>query len=129
MVPDEGQAEHFRMFASTRSDYGIKRYIDETKRLYSVLDSRLGESPYLAGSKYTIADIANYSWVQVGPVALEIDLSEWPALEKWLENIKVREAVKRGIVTPKIDTSPVQMAERFKAARARIDGMVDTDAR
>lgn len=92
-----------------------------------MLDSRLKESPYLAGSKYTIADIANYSWVQVGPAALEIELSEWPALEKWVEEIEGREAVKRGTVIPKTDTTPGQMAERFKVARARIDGMVNTD--
>lgn len=81
----------------------------------------------MAGHKYTIADIANYSWVQVGPVALEINLSEWPALEKWSEKIKGREAVKRGIFTPEIETTPEQMTERFKAARARIDAMVNTD--
>ncbi|KAJ5550939.1 hypothetical protein N7535_001123 [Penicillium sp. DV-2018c] len=126
--PMMGQAEHFRLFASTRSDYGIKRYIDETKRLYSVLDSRLKESPYLAGPKYTIADIANYCWVQIGPVALELDLSEWPALEKWVEKIKGREAIKRGMVIPNTGTTPEQMAERFKASRARIDGLVNTDA-
>jgi glutathione S-transferase len=122
-----GQAEHFRIFASTRSDYAIKRYIHETKRLYSVLDSRLKKSPYLAGSKYTIADIANYSWVQVGQVALEIDLAEWPALKNWSEKIKGGEAVKRGIVTPKTGTTAEQMAERFKAARTQIDGLVNTD--
>lgn len=123
----EGQAEHFRLFANTRSDYGIKRYIDETKRLYSVLESRLQESPYLAGSKYTIADIANYSWVQIGPVALEIDLAEWPALAKWVEEIKSRDAVKRGTVIPKTDKTPEQWAELFKDARARVDGLGNTD--
>ncbi|KAL2864232.1 glutathione S-transferase family protein [Aspergillus lucknowensis] len=127
--PMMAQAEHFRLFANTRSDYGIKRYVDETKRLYSVLDSRLRESPYLAGSKYTIADIANYSWVQIGPVALELDLSEWPALAKWVEEIKQREAVKRGLVIPDSWMSPEQMAERFKDFRAKIDGMVNTDVR
>lgn len=122
-----GQAEHFRLFTNTRSDYAIKRYIDETKRLYSVLASRLQESPYLAGSKYTIADIANYAWVQIGPAALEIDLAEWPALRRWVEEIKSREAVKKGIVIPKTDTTPEEMAERFKAARARIDALGNTD--
>jgi glutathione S-transferase len=81
----------------------------------------------LAGSKYTIADIANYSWVQVGPAALEIDLSEWPVLERWVEKIKEREAVKRGTFIPETGTTPEQLAERFKVARARIDGMVNTD--
>ncbi|OJJ05540.1 hypothetical protein ASPVEDRAFT_45065 [Aspergillus versicolor CBS 583.65] len=125
--PMMGQAEHFRLFTNTRSDYAIKRYIDETKRLYSVLASRLQESPYLAGSKYTIADIANYAWVQIGPAALEIDLAEWPALRRWVEDIKSREAVKKGIVIPKTDTTPEEMAERFKAARARIDALGNTD--
>ncbi|KAL2803105.1 glutathione S-transferase [Aspergillus granulosus] len=125
--PMMGQAEHFRLFANTRSDYGIKRYIDETKRLYSVLDSRLNESPYLAGSKYTIADIANWSWAQIGPAALELDLAEWPALNRWVEEIKGRGAVQRGLVLPNTGTSLQQMAERFREFRARIDALGNTD--
>jgi glutathione S-transferase len=122
-----GQAEHFRLFATTRSDYGIKRYIDETRRLYGVLDSRLGESAYLAGSKYTIADIANFSWVQIGPAALELDLVEWPALHRWVARIREREAVQRGTVIPKTDTTPEEMVARFRAFRERIDAMGNTD--
>lgn len=122
-----GQANHFRLFAGARSDYGINRYINETKRLYAVLESRLQESAYLAGSKYTIADIANYSWVRSGPTALEIDLSEWPALKKWKEEIDQRSAVQKGVDVPKRDTTPEQMAEFFKNARAKIDGMTNSD--
>lgn len=122
-----GQANHFRLFAGARSDYGINRYISETKRLYSALESRLKESPFLAGSKYTIADIANYSWVRSAPVALEIDLAEWPALKKWAEGIEKREAVSKGVDVPKRDITPEQMAEKFKSARARIDGMTNSD--
>ncbi|CEL04911.1 hypothetical protein ASPCAL06035 [Aspergillus calidoustus] len=125
--PMMGQAEHFRLFATTRSDYGIKRYIDETRRLYSVLDSRLRESAYLAGSKYTIADIANFSWVQIGPAALELDLVEWPALHRWVARIREREAVQRGTVIPKTDTTPEEMVARFRAFRERIDAMGNTD--
>ncbi|KAL2856108.1 glutathione S-transferase [Aspergillus pseudodeflectus] len=125
--PMMGQAEHFRLFATTRSDYEIKRYIDETRRLYGVLDSRLRESAYLAGSKYTIADIANFSWVQIGPAALELNLAEWPALHRWVEKIRQREAVQRGIVIPKTDTTPEQMPARFREYRARIDAMGNTD--
>ena len=122
-----GQANHFRLFAGARSDYGINRYISETKRLYAVLESRLQESRYLAGSKYTIADIANYSWVRSGPVALEIDLSEWPALKKWKEEIDQRSAVQKGVNVPKRDTTPEQMAEFFKNSRARVDGLTNSD--
>lgn len=122
-----GQANHFRLFAGARSEYGINRYINETKRLYEVLESRLKESPYLAGPKYTIADIANYSWVRSAPVALEIDLAEWPALKKWKEEIEKRDAVQKGVDVPKRGITPEQMAENFKNARARIDGMTNSD--
>ncbi|KAL2784726.1 glutathione S-transferase [Aspergillus keveii] len=125
--PMMGQAEHFRLFAGTRSEYGIERYIDETKRLYAVLDSRLRESAYLAGAKYTIADIANFSWVQIGPAALELNLGEWPALHKWVEEIRGREAVQRGIRIPKTDMTPEKMAVRFREFRARVDAMGNTD--
>lgn len=125
--PMQGQANHFRLFAGARSDYGINRYISETKRLYEVLESRLKESPYLAGSKYTIADIANYSWVRSAPVALEIDLAEWPTLKKWKEEIEKRDAVQKGVDVPKRDITPEQMADNFKNARARIDGMANSD--
>ncbi|GAD95566.1 hypothetical protein PVAR5_4212 [Paecilomyces variotii No. 5] len=125
--PMQGQANHFRVFAGVRSDYGIKRYTDETKRLYSVLESRLKESTYLAGSKYTIADIANYSWVRSGPTILEFDLSEWPALKKWKEEIDQRDAVKKGADVPKRDVSPEQFEQFMRDARGRIDSMENTD--
>lgn len=112
-----------------RSDYGIKRYVDETKRLYSVLESRLKESPYLAGSKYTIADIANYSWVQGAPLSLNFDLSEWPALEKWVEKIGERDAVKKGKKVPETGMTPEQRAEKYKEMRERIAGMTNADKR
>lgn len=125
--PMQGQANHFRLFAQVRSDYAIKRYIDETKRLYSVLESRLKESAYLAGSKYTIADIANFTWVRAGPPSLEIDLSEFPALKKWVEAIDQRVAVQNGWNVPQLNRSPEQTAENFKKSRARIDAMDNSD--
>lgn len=122
-----GQANHFRVHAQVRSDYAIKRYLDETKRLYSVLESRLKESAYLVGEKYTIADIANFTWVRAGPSSLEIDLSEFPALQKWVETIDQREAVQNGSNVPQLNRSPEQMAENFKKSRARIDAMDNSD--
>ncbi|KAJ5683778.1 uncharacterized protein N7477_000123 [Penicillium maclennaniae] len=125
--PMQGQANHFRLFAGARSDYGIKRYIDETKRLYSVLESRLQESPYLAGSKYTIADIANFSWVRSAPDALEIDLSEFPALKKWVDEIGKRAAVQKGLDVPSTGWTHEQRTEFFRNARAKIDAMSNSD--
>lgn len=71
--------------AGARSLYGIKRYSDETKRLYSVLESRLPKADWLAGDKYTIADIACYSWVRESPIILKFDLNGWPGVARWLE--------------------------------------------
>ncbi|CAI7642918.1 unnamed protein product [Penicillium crustosum] len=125
--PMQGQANHFRLFANTRSDYAIQRYINETRRLYSVLESRLKESPYLAGEKYTIADIASFSWVRGAPVSLEIDLSEFPALKKWVEEIDRRAAVQKGVDVPHSTRTPEQKAEIFRNFRAKIDAMTTSD--
>ncbi len=57
--PMLGQTHHFRHYAPEQLPYAVKRYTDETTRLYRVLDTRLGESPYLAGEAYSIADISN----------------------------------------------------------------------
>lgn len=122
-----GQANHFRLVASVRSDYAIKRYIEETKRLYSVLEYRLKESTYLAGSKYTIADISNYTWVRRGPQLLEIDLSEFPALKSWVDEIDKRAAVQKGADVPHPDRTDEQWNEILRSARAKIDGMANSD--
>lgn len=101
--------------------------MDETKRLYSVLESRLKESAYLAGPKYTIADIANYSWVRSAPLALEIDLAEFPALKKWADGIGARPAVVKGANVPDTGRTEAERKESYRNARARIDGMSNSD--
>ena len=113
--------------AGARSDYGIKRYIDETKRLYSVLEIRLAKNDWLVGDKYTLADIASYSWVRAGPMLLEMDISEWPGVDKWVKRIGEREAVKKAVMVPPSTRTPEQMQEMFKSMRAKIDGMENTD--
>jgi GST-like protein len=60
--PNLGQAHHFLHFNKGKSEYAEKRFGDETKRLYGVLDKRLGEAEYLAG-EYSIADIATWPWI------------------------------------------------------------------
>jgi glutathione S-transferase len=92
-----------------------------------VLESRLKESPYLAGSKYTIADIASFSWVRAAPISLEIDLSEFPALNKWVEEIEKRAAVQKGVDVPQTGKTQEQRAEMFRNFRAKIDAMANSD--
>lgn len=122
----QGQANHFRLMAGARSDYGIKRYIDETKRLLSVLELQLSKSEYLVANKYSIADIASFCWVSYAHY-LEIDTSEFPGVDAWIKRIEKREAVVKGKKVPAGGASPEQMKEMFENMRKKIDGMDNTD--
>lgn len=94
--PMLGQAHHFRTYAPEKIDYAINRYTNEAQRLYAVIDKRLDESPYLAGDKYTIADIATFPWLRSWEKQ-GVSLSDFPALENWFNEIAARDAVKRGV--------------------------------
>ena len=68
--PMQGQAAHFVKFAPEKIEYGIKRYTNETKRLYGVIEKALSDGrQWLAAGEYTIADIANFSWMFVHQMA------------------------------------------------------------
>lgn len=94
--PMLGQAHHFRQYAPEWIEYAVNRYTNETARLYRVLDKRLGEVEYLAGSEYTIADIAAFPWIR--PYERQgQDLAEHPHLKRWFDAIASRPAVERGL--------------------------------
>lgn len=95
----QGQANHFYRLAKERIPYPTQRYVGETERLYGVLDARLKDNEYLVGNKYSIADIANFSWVNVSYFA-GVDLDSFPNLQKWWERINARPAVKKGLAVP-----------------------------
>lgn len=60
----QGQANHFVRYAPEKIEYGIKRYTNETKRLYGVIERHLSQGrEWLAAGQYTIADMANFSWI------------------------------------------------------------------
>lgn len=124
--PMQGQANHFRAMAGVYSEYGIKRYMDETKRLFDVLESRLSRADWLAGSKYTIADIASYSWVRAAPPFLDIKLDGWPGIDKWFKRISERPAVQRGQTVPEGTRSLEELTKMGEAMRAKMDGMKET---
>ena len=96
--PMLGQANHFLHFNSGKSEYAEARYADEARRLYSVLDRRLGEVDYLAGS-YSIADIATWPWIARWPWH-QIDWDELPNLHRWYTEIAKRPAVVAGWDVP-----------------------------
>ncbi len=93
--PMFGQTHHFRLYAPEPIEYAINRYTNEAKRLYGVLDRRLGEVPFLAG-EYGIADIATFPWTR-SHTRQGVDLADYPNVKRWFDTIAERPAVKRGV--------------------------------
>jgi GST-like protein len=93
--PMFGQTHHFRRNAPHET-YGLDRYTKETHRLYKVMDTRLGKSEYVAGSQYSIADIAIYPWVARFGLH-QIDWGDVPNVKRWYDSIGSRPAVQRGM--------------------------------
>ena len=97
--PMAGQTHHFRQYAPAiikdqrQIAYGVRRYTDETNRLYGVMDRRLADREYLAGD-YSIADMAAWPWIL--PELQGQDLSRFPNLKAWIERVGARPAVKAG---------------------------------
>jgi GST-like protein len=96
--PMLGQAHHFRRFAPEKIPYAVDRYSNEARRLYGVLDQRLGEAAYLAGD-YSIADIATFPWAARHEWQ-GIELEDYPNVLRWYNAIAARPAVKRGMAVP-----------------------------
>ncbi|MFP6626322.1 MAG: glutathione S-transferase N-terminal domain-containing protein [Deltaproteobacteria bacterium] len=96
--PMQGQANVFYRYFPEKIQSVIDRYHNETKRLYGVLDSHLAANEYLADD-YSIADIANWSWVKIHAWA-GVDIDDLPNLERWLDQISERPAVMRGVAVP-----------------------------
>jgi GST-like protein len=90
-----GQVHHFKNYARETIPYAIARYVDEVNRLYGVMNKRLADRAYLAG-KYSIADMACVGWVN-GWEKQGQDMAQFPHLKRWLEAMKARPAVKRGM--------------------------------
>lgn len=94
--PMLGQAHHFRIYAPTKIKYAIDRYTNEANRLYGVLDDRLKKSDYLAGDKYTIADMATWPWLRSAKNQ-GVEMDDYPSVKRWFAEIEARPAVQAGI--------------------------------
>ena len=93
--PMIGQYHSFYRFNKGKSSYGEERYYKITKDLYERLNIRLSKSKYLAGEKYTIADIATWPWIARHQWH-DIGLIKYQYLSNWYKEISSREAVKKG---------------------------------
>ncbi|HEY1090076.1 MAG TPA: glutathione S-transferase N-terminal domain-containing protein [Burkholderiaceae bacterium] len=94
--PMLGQAHHFRIYAPEKIEYAIDRYTNEAHRLYGVINKRLGVSRYLGGASYSIADIAVFPWLRSWKNQ-GVEMSDYPHLKGWFDEIHERPAVKRGV--------------------------------
>ena len=92
-----GQAHHFRRSSGEKVPYGIERYTKETRRLWTVLDTRLAHKNWIAADEYSIADMAIFPWC----ARFEwqgISLQEFPNVQRWYQAVEARPAVQRGMV-------------------------------
>lgn len=92
--PMAGQNHHFNRFAPEKIPYAITRYINETARLYGVLDRRLEGREFVAGRDYSIADMAIYPWI-VSHTFQEQNLDDFPNVKRWFDSIASRPATVR----------------------------------
>jgi len=113
---------HFYAYAPTRIEYAIDRYAMEVKRQLDVLDRRLAENDYLAGTEYTIADIAVWPWYGALVKGLVYGAGEFLQVEsytnvvRWTDRIAQRPAVRRGRMVNRFSGQPSsQLHERHDA--------------
>ncbi len=114
---------HFYAYAPTKIEYAIDRYAMETKRQLDVLDRRLADNEYLAGSDYTIADMAVWPWYGVMVKGVMYDAAEFLSVHeyknvlRWANAIGERPAVRRGrMVNRSFGEPSTQLHERHDAS-------------
>jgi GSH-dependent disulfide-bond oxidoreductase len=94
--PMPGQVHHFlQVKDETDRRYGLDRYTKETRRLYGVLDKRLGEAAFAGGSEVSVADFAILGWAWRHERHL-VDLADFPNVKRWYETMMARAGTKRG---------------------------------
>jgi GSH-dependent disulfide-bond oxidoreductase len=103
--PFFGQLGFFAIRADEKSALAIQRFTDDSQRILAVVERRLMQSAYLAGDNFSIADIAAYPWMFAAKTFLGSVLGEsmegMPSVNRWLNAVGGREAVKRGMAVPK----------------------------
>lgn len=107
--PMMGQANVFYRYASEKIEFAIGRYQRESRRLFEVLEGRLAQDEYLAGA-YSIADIATWSWVHTHEWS-GVSIEGLPNLHRWLDAIRARPAVQRGLAVPGRLPSPERLED------------------
>jgi GSH-dependent disulfide-bond oxidoreductase len=92
--PMAGQNHHFSNFAPEKIPYAIDRYVNETARLYGVLNKRLEQHAFVAGDQYSIADMACFPWV-AAYTRQQINIQDFAHVKRWFDAIHQRPATQR----------------------------------
>jgi GST-like protein len=118
---------HFYRAAPVKIEYAINRYAMEVKRIFDVADRHLAESRYFAGDAYSIADIANFTWMRYFHSANAydgatrfLDIPGYKNVDRWVREIDAREPVKRG----RIVNLPGEGTLRERHSAADIDAVL-----
>jgi GSH-dependent disulfide-bond oxidoreductase len=98
--PIPGQVHHF-IALDNEADrrYGLQRFMDETRRLYAVMDQRLASNEFFAGVEISIADFAIVGWAWRHP-RHKVDLADYPHVQRWYQTLMARPGVARGFAVP-----------------------------
>jgi GST-like protein len=113
--PMLGQNHHFKQYAPEKIQYAIDRYVNETHRLYGVLNKQLEGQDYIAGD-YSIADMASLSW-SLGWEKQGMDISEFPNVAAWQQRLKARPAVERGLAVKLPEDQQMNLADDKEAQK------------
>ena len=100
--PMFGQVHHFVKYNKGKSEYSEQRYSKEAKRLYGVMNKKLGNHQFVAGKSYSIADISIWPWTARFDWQ-EVDLNEFPNVVRWYKEMADRPAVQKGWLVPQND--------------------------
>jgi GSH-dependent disulfide-bond oxidoreductase len=96
--PMFGQYVHYLRFAPAGNDYSKSRYFTQASRVCAAIDQRLGQAAYLAGSEYSVADIATFPWMRNIPALLGAEaMTKLPNIARWVKAIDERPAVKKAL--------------------------------
>ena len=119
--PMLGQNHHFRLYAPEKLPYAIERYINETRRLYGVLDRQIGDKDTITGD-YSIADIACLGWA-MGAERQGMDLeADFPGVARWRARLTSRPAVRRGLELGRDIRERIEREAREKQAQEKNAG-------
>jgi glutathione S-transferase len=124
--PMQGQVNHFNRYAPENIPYAIDRYLNETRRLYKVLDKHLesSSSGFLVGDHVSTADITIIGWV-MWAAWTGIDIDDFPRLKAWEEMMSKRPGVDRGKdVLQKMKVKDMRREEMEKALKATSDWII-----